>query len=170
MLLSATGRGCDGWELTVTPVAAAGIPTGWDVYLTSFEGPSTDRSLTPVTNTGGGAASFTRTRNSSGVVKATPGNLVTMFGTFVVNGGAGTRWLMIFDAAALPANGTAPKVSSIPMTGVDIVFSLSLEDPGDPIAAPGLPMATGIVWAISSTESTLTLDAASTADVTAKFI
>lgn len=172
MLLAAAGRSCDSWELSIQP--AVGVPNqaqDWDFFLVSHDSPTTSASLIVINGgASGGAASFSRIRGSSGVVKAAAGNLLQIYANYDTAGGAGTRWLMIFDAAALPANGTAPTLAAIPLVGVDTIASLDVTNSSDPPSSPGKPMATGIVWAISSTKNTLTLDAASTFDVETKFL
>lgn len=64
------------------------------------------------------------------------------------------RYVMFFDAAALPAAGAVPKMS-ISVPGGNASFSYS---------APILPMSTneyavGVYWALSTTANTLTLAA-----------
>jgi hypothetical protein len=75
------------------------------------------------------------------------------------NEGASKRWLMLFDATALPGNGTAPKFQ-LPMSSGQI---MSL-----PPACPRT-FATGIFWAVSSTAGTLTLDNTATFFVNVEF-
>lgn len=84
-----------------------------------------------------------------GVMKATPGNLWSLNAT---NNGASTRWLQLFDAAAVQSNGAVPKVSIPIAAGVT----------NGPDLAGTFPFATGITWMISSTAATLTVDTAAT--------
>lgn len=80
----------------------------------------------------------------SRVVNIGPSRLVEIFGR---NLEAGTVYLMIFDAAAVPANGTAPDISPIELLAGQ---SFSLTTP------PALFTA-GLTWAVSTTDTTLTI-------------
>lgn len=80
---------------------------------------------------------------------AAPGRLFSVVAT---NTGSVNQFLQIFDAAALPANGTVPLVS-IPLNAGEVQFlDVNL----------GLPMGTGICACVSTTRGTKTLGAADT--------
>lgn len=93
----------------------------------------------------------------SGVIKNAGGKL---FSLYAANVGASTRYLMLFDAAALPANGAVPK----------IVIPLAVNDADlFPFVRPK-SFTTGIVWGASSTATTLTIDATATIGVNAEYV
>lgn len=167
--VSAGGRGCHSWDLTFQK--GPGTPPQAQLYsvdLTSFDGTITTATVTP--GGGGGATpgvpGFLDFYGSSGVIKASAGHLESIFASF--DGGAAVRWLQVFDAAAVPVNGTRPTLNGI--VGPNGIVSFSLTDPADPSATPGRAYATGIVWAISSTAAALTIDLGSSFAVTAKFL
>lgn len=82
----------------------------------------------------------------SAVIKAAAGNL---FQITAFNANAATRFLHIFDLAAVPANGTAPDWVPIPVPTNQSVAHFFGEE--------GLPFGTGITIAVSTTRTTLTL-------------
>lgn len=85
---------------------------------------------------------------ASRVLKASAGNLVSLFG---YNSGA-AGFIQLFDAATLPADGVAPVATfAVPGTAN---FSLD-------VAVLGLPFSAGIVAAFSTTGPTKTLGTAS---------
>lgn len=93
---------------------------------------------------------------TNAVGKAAAGNLYAVYG---YNGNAATRYIHIFNATALPANGTAPTLAPIAVpTGQ--TFSLDL-------AGYGIYFSTGIVVATSTTLATLT---AGSADMSATVV
>lgn len=92
------------------------------------------------TTTGGVVASL--------VVKANAGNLIKVKGW---NNQAGTRYIQVFDATALPANGTIPLITHQVSGTSNFEF-----DCGE----FGRPFTTGIVIATSTTATTLTVAAA----------
>lgn len=82
-------------------------------------------------------------------VKATPGALVSLRGH---NYSGSTRYIHLFNAAAVPTNGTAPSILPIAVAaGADF----SLDIPKD-----GVWFTTGIAWASSQTRDTLTITGA----------
>lgn len=81
--------------------------------------------------------------------------LARVFGS---NEGAAARWLMIFNQSGVPANGTEPRYAIAVPAGQS--FSLSLAEPRF--------FHNGIVWMVSSTAGSLTLDAAATFRVNAE--
>lgn len=89
---------------------------------------------------------------ASAIIKASPGTLLDIFG---VNGLAAAtpptnvRYLHFFDAVAVPANGTAPEWVAPPIQGQQPI-AFTFPD-------GGLPFITGIVMAVSTTRTTLTL-------------
>lgn len=162
--ISASGRGCDSWEMTAQ--VTGGAPSAdWSFDLLTFDGTSTVISVQP--NPGGGAAPGVPTWSDfygfQGVIKAASGNLLQCFG---FNAGANTRYVQIFDAAAVPADGATPVLRAPVAPGS--AFQLTLTDPSDPPSSPGRPFTNGISWAISSTPQLKTVDAAATFDLHAK--
>ncbi|KKN33941.1 hypothetical protein LCGC14_0798590 [marine sediment metagenome] len=114
-----------------------------EAVVTTFNALLVDPSGRPLSrfNSAGDATSI--------VVKASEG-LLDQILVFNANpiGPPGDLFLHIFDLAALPANGTVPDFTSVPIRpqgSQGISFD------------PGLPMATGIVLAASTTRTTLTL-------------
>jgi hypothetical protein len=94
----------------------------------------------------------------SRVVLATAARLVMAFGHHTE---AGTRYLMFFNAAAVPANGTAPDISAIELAASpNGSFSL---------AVPPFLFTIGLVWALSSTDTLLTISTLTGASVTTYF-
>lgn len=89
------------------------------------------------------------------VVKAAGGTLFHLSGYSESNG-----YLHVFDAAALPANGTAPTLAPVLLWAG---WSVTL-----PLPPRGRVFKIGIVWAVSSTADTLTLDTAGRAFVNAQ--
>lgn len=85
----------------------------------------------------------------SHVIKATPGTLRSVK---ALNTSGATLYLHVFDLTALPANGTAPDRTPIPIAAGDVN--------GDSWPG-GTTMAVGCVAALSSTIATLTLAATS---------
>ena len=83
----------------------------------------------------------------NGLLKATPGTLNTIL---AANSHAtDVFYLQLFDANALPINGTAPRLPSIPIAAGQTVS----------IDLGRMAFATGIYWASSSTVATLTVTA-----------
>ena len=78
-------------------------------------------------------------------VKTTPGNLLQVVG---FNDTASVVYLHIFNAASLPANGTAPRTAFKIAANANFSFDLS---------ARSRSFATGIVLAGSTTSATLTV-------------
>ncbi|MFI5243725.1 MAG: hypothetical protein ACHQQR_00750 [Gemmatimonadales bacterium] len=164
------GRGCTRWEARIVMPAGTVSAQRVRLALTSFEGgASTSSSAGPP---GGGVplwyngplSAVGANFQASGVVKASPGNLLEFFGT---NAGPNTRWIQVFDAAAVPANGATPVLRAEVPAGA--YFSFSLTDPQD--AAPGgRPFAAGISWAVSITGPQLTIDVGAAFDINAKFV
>lgn len=89
---------------------------------------------------------------SNGLVFTGASDIITIFGT--KNSVAALRYLQIFDAIALPVNGTVPKIS-VPLATANAYFSI------DYPVLPQVPrqFTTGIYFAMSTTQSTLTLAA-----------
>ena len=79
--------------------------------------------------------------------------LLEIFGT---NTEAGDVFIMVFDAVALPGNGTQPRLSPIPVPAGES-FSLTMPEP---------EFGTGIYWAVSSTADTLTISVLAGANIT----
>lgn len=93
---------------------------------------------------------------TSDLVASGESHLLEIFGT---NTEAGDVFIMIFDAVALPGNGTAPRITPIPVPAGES-FSLT---------TPQAVFGTGIFWAVSSTPDTLTLSVLAGSNVTAWF-
>jgi hypothetical protein len=83
------------------------------------------------------------------VVKAVAGELLQVT---AYNASASTRYLQIHDVAAVPANGTVPDWTPIPVLAGETIAHYFGE--------AGLPMSVGIVLVTSSTRVTLTIAAA----------
>jgi hypothetical protein len=83
------------------------------------------------------------------VVSATP---VIVKEVRVTNASGGTRYVHLFNAAAVPADGVAPTVIPIPITN-GASLSLSYTD--------GNYFSTGLCWCSSTTQATKTLGGAS---------
>lgn len=91
-----------------------------------------------------GASGHSPVRASSSLVKAAPGTLWTLYANSNTNA---DLWLMTFDAVALPADGTAP---------VDLV-QIPRNDRGEMGIFIPRDYTTGIFWAASTTDDTLTV-------------
>lgn len=94
--------------------------------------------------------------SDSGVITAAP---TTSTALIASNSHATTTvYLQIFDSAAVPANGTAPRIPSIPIAA------------GQTVAIPlgALSCAAGLSWAASSTVSTKTITAITPLQVSAE--
>lgn len=86
------------------------------------------------------------------IVKASAGEVAYMI---AANGGASDRWLHVFNASGYPADGSSPLFRLKVVAGQTGALDLPLRR----------AFATGIVWAVSSTFSTLTLDTGATVAV-----
>jgi hypothetical protein len=86
------------------------------------------------------------------VVKATPCTLLHLSGYSESSG-----YLQVFDANALPANGTKPTLAPAPIWWG---WTIAL-----PLPPRGRVFKNGVVWAVSTTAETLTLDSAGRAFV-----
>jgi hypothetical protein len=90
------------------------------------------------------------------VAKATPGMLYSVSGRLDIGAAAATYYLLAMDAAALPANGAVTILWSkkliMPAVQVDVTFEKDFRG--------GVYGATGLVFALSTTEFTLTISAA----------
>ena len=103
-----------------------------------------------------GATSVSGTENSAVVAINSPTKLYTVLMVAVQNyDAANAKIAMLFDAAALPANGTIPLAScALPAaTGTVAPGQCSFALPGD-----GRGVSAGIVAACSTTGKTLTVD------------
>lgn len=79
-----------------------------------------------------------------------------------INTSGSTRYIMLFDLDAVPANGTVPKVCPVPVaSGAAFTYT-----------PPGgfLQFTTGITWASSTTLATLTITVAADVWLTAAHI
>ena len=93
----------------------------------------------------------------SGIISAAA---CTVRAVQATNRTAATIWLMLFDAAAVPADGTFPRLPVIAVPAESTVHV--------PLGA--LECATGLVWACSSTYGVLTITAATPAVVSAELV
>ena len=85
---------------------------------------------------------------SSALVSAGPQRVMAVEG---YNAGTSKRWVMVFDATALPPNGSFPLMAA-PAAGFPAAFALSRFDSREFLS--------GVYWAASSSPLTLTFDAA----------
>ena len=99
-------------------------------------------------------------------ISASPGKQVVVASPAAMRGfsckniTAGRLWLMLFNAAALPANGTAAKRAWELGAGQTYEW-----DSGQDV----LPLDTGLVLAISTTDATLTITATDDAIIDASY-
>jgi hypothetical protein len=102
-------------------------------------------------STGAATSSNAGALATNAIVKAAPGRL---YKATVGNGTAGVAgWVMVLDSATLPGNGATPKWrKAIGVTPADVEIDFS--------AVGGLFCSAGIVIALSTTEATLTIGAA----------
>jgi hypothetical protein len=102
---------------------------------------------------------------NSDIISSTP---VIWLDALVSNVGSSLLYLMAFDATSVPANGTLPLRQPIQVAAGAQTF-VDLGDPGaDGIS--GRPTQSGLVWAASTTATTLTIDGTSNLWVTARTI
>jgi hypothetical protein len=86
----------------------------------------------------------------------------------VSNVGSSTLYLMFFDATTVPANGTLPLRQPLQIGAAGQTY-VDLGDPGAD-GLSGRPLVNGLVWAASTTATTLTVDSTSSLWVTARTI
>lgn len=101
--------------------------------------------VTPTTPTRYDSGGF----DTDALIAAGARRLVDVHGLLVSSVIGPPRWFMLFDAAALPANGTIPDTAPVFLAAGSTQFSLDYEF--------GDPFTTGIYWACSSTEGVLTV-------------
>lgn len=85
-------------------------------------------------------------KEASRIVKASSG---VLYSFVAYNANASKRWLQFFNSTTVPSNGALPRLV-VPIEA-------------DGIASGGfesMPFATGLVWALSTTEDTLTIASA----------
>lgn len=92
------------------------------------------------------------------VIKAAAGNLIRIFG---FNNSGSTRYFQLFDAAAVPADGTVPDWLPIQVPTLQ-PFAMDL--------GAGLGFSLGISWASSSTLATKTITGAADMWVSAQYL
>lgn len=108
-------------------------------------------STTYETTQGGTSAETIKVYDTQGVmvgevIRGKPGKLISVDG---FNNAVATRYIMLFNGTAVPANGTVPYVTPIAVsTGANFSFTM----PGGRLSFP-----TGIVWASSTTATSLTI-------------
>jgi hypothetical protein len=95
---------------------------------------------------------------ASALVASGPQKVLTVDG---YNAKSTKRWIMVFDATALPPNGTLPLMAA-PATGYPGVFALRRPD--------SRGFLSGVFWAASSSPLTLTFDAAASLRVDAELL
>jgi hypothetical protein len=83
--------------------------------------------------------------------------LLRLCGWSAVNQGNSLLWLMFFDAATLPANGTVPIMMPYPLRSSPQYRDGDGVQPGSRMAY-AVNFKAGIVWAASQTAATLTID------------
>ena len=95
---------------------------------------------------------------NTATISATPAKLV---GGVIYNRTNAIRFIQFFNRTTNPANGTVPLLS-FPLSGNE-KYTLQLPDFG---SLDGINFSTGLAWAVSTTESTLTLGANTDASTT----
>lgn len=106
---------------------------------------------------------------NSDVIKNAPCTLLTAVGS---NKGAALLYIMFFDSATVPGNGTVPVLEPVPLPA-GATFNLNEQDlsragQGAP-NQNGLTMVNGLSWAASTTPATLTVDSTSSVWLTSTF-
>ena len=102
---------------------------------------------------------------NSDVVVGTPGQLLSL----VVSNKGSALTLQLFDALSLPANSTVPSVIPI-LVPANTTVSVSFASGVSSKAWAGWAFNTGLVWAASTTQGTLTVDATSSLWVDCRFV
>lgn len=85
---------------------------------------------------------------AQGLISTQPGASLALVCGY--SGSSATRWLQLFNTAALPAPGTKPRHSILVPAGATFSFAAS---------ALAKPFGAGAYWAVSDTGPTLTLSA-----------
>ena len=111
----------------------------------SAQTPTPRPTLPPLQTYSGGIRDGSCNRTGQGpVIKDSPGTIITIHaGGSLLNNGV---WLLLFNKTTVPAEGDVPAIA-IPW--FNSVGSVDRDYPG------GLPMTTGISWALSSSPSVL---------------
>jgi len=125
------------------------------------------RSTPPPTQTySGGIVDSSCNRNGQGpVIKESPGTIITIHAAGL---DPGYLWVLLFNKTTQPQNGDVPAIA-IPLTHAGVGAQPYYLPPPDRDYPGGLPMTTGISWALSSSPSVLsTACAAMTLTVTYK--
>ena len=78
-------------------------------------------------------------------------------------------YLMFFDAGGVPTNGTAPLFMPLPLTTQNQPLALPLNDYPGSATFTGWTFTTGIIYAVSTTPATLTVDSSNSVWVTLRF-
>ncbi len=103
---------------------------------------------------------------NSGVIEAGAGRM--LLSQWASNKGASALYLMVFDATAVPANNAVPVVQPLVVPASGQAFVDFTDRGGQGLA--GLVLSTGLVWAVSTTQATLTVDASSSVWATLRYI
>ncbi len=74
---------------------------------------------------------------------------------YAVNASASTIYVMLFDAATVPTNGTVPNIAPIPVPAGGAAYVPFGEVRGDGMT--GLSFVNAMVWAASTTAASLTV-------------
>ncbi len=101
---------------------------------------------------------WARQHGSAGVLSSEPQRVVALDG---YNALATPRWIMLFDARAVPPDGTLPDLAR-PAPPYPNVFELGADD--------ARPFHAGVSWAVSSTPVLLTRDAAADVRIDVGFL
>jgi hypothetical protein len=95
----------------------------------------------------GGIVDGTCNRNGQGpVIKNSPGTIITIHAAGLAPIGA-SYWVLLFNKTTAPVNGDVPAIA--------IPFVTAQTDSADRDYPDGLPMTTGISWALSTSPSVL---------------
>jgi hypothetical protein len=102
---------------------------------------------------------------NSDVVVGQPSSLISLL---ISNKAAsGTLYFQLFDATAVPSNTAVPFVAPIVLAAASTV-RIALNEVGKYF--DGIAFSNGIVWAVSTTAATLTIDSTSSVWATCRYI
>jgi hypothetical protein len=95
--------------------------------------------------------------SNSGVVYSAP---CTLLRIRALNVGS-LLWLMFFDSATVPTNGTVPLLAPIPVAATTGVIDVDWNEDIGSAGLLGIQLSNGLVWAASTTSASLTVDGTS---------
>lgn len=149
--VSAMGRGNTSWEAVIVMPSSTAQVAETVAVVSSYAHPGTpyDRAASGMVNALGPTINLSTGQDSLAIAGTNGAKLQALWG---YNRNAATRFLQVFDADALPVNGTVPLLVIEIAAGA--AFNLVLTDPADPPPS-GLGMSLGILWASSSNEANL---------------